>query len=289
MHYPRALLLTAVPTLFSFATASDPRILLRDSQGNSVDAKKTWDFVIIGSGPAGFVLYNQLSQDSSKSVALLEAGPNGAADPLIYTPALAPFNTEPIGNQYAWNYTVHTAQADVELDQGHVLGGGSSVNYNTYCRGAPSVFDEWATISGNNDLKWNNLFNDFQETTHYAERPNSAVQQVIQKSAYGNGPLEITHFAMLNGFDPSWFNTLKNQLNLSEVYVSDVLGKQSSDINLSRDMNAGPGSSLGVTYGTETIFAKNGTRDSSFTSFGYAAAGRSNAQIIQGATATRIG
>jgi hypothetical protein len=54
-------------------------------------------------------------------------------------------------------------------------------------------------------------------------------------------------------------------------------------------MNSGPGSSLGVTYGLETIFAINGTRDSSLTSFGYAAAGRRNAQIIQQATATKIG
>jgi choline dehydrogenase len=217
MHHSLLQSLTAATALFPSAFAFDPRIYLRDSLGASVDTTKTWDYVIIGAGPAGFVLYEQLSEDPSKSVVLLEAGPNGAADPLIYTPGFAPFNTEPIGNQYVWNYTVKAQQTNVQLDQGHVLGGGSSVNYNTYCRGAPSVFDEWAQISGNNDLKWQNLFGDFQDTTHYADRPGSVVQQKVDKSAYGNGPLELSHFAMLNGWDPSWFNTLKSSLNLPEV------------------------------------------------------------------------
>jgi choline dehydrogenase len=217
MHHSALRSLTAATALLPFVSAFDPRVYLRDSIGARVDTTKTWDYVIIGSGPAGFVLYEQLSQNSSKSVALLEAGPNGAADPLIYTPGFAPFNTEPIGNQYDWNYTAPAQQTTVQIDQGHVLGGGSSINYNTYCRGAASVFDEWANVSGNNDLKWKNLFADFQDTTHYAERPNSVVQQTIDESAYGNGPLELTHFAMLNGFDPSWFNTLAFLLSVPTV------------------------------------------------------------------------
>jgi hypothetical protein len=179
MHHSLLRSFTAAAFLFQFAFAFDPRVYVRDSLGASVDTTKTWDYVIIGSGPAGFVLYEQLSEDPSKSVVLLEAGPNGAADPLIYTPGFAPFNTEPIGNQYVWNYTVNSQQTNVQLDQGHVLGGGSSVNYNTYCRGAPSVFDEWAQISGNNDLKWQNLFGNSKDTTQHAERPNSVVQQKV--------------------------------------------------------------------------------------------------------------
>jgi choline dehydrogenase len=217
MHSSLLRSFTAAAYLFLFVFAFDPRVYVRDSLGASVDTTKTWDYVIIGGDPAGFVLYEQLSQDSTKSVVLLDTGPDGAADPLIYTPGFAPFNTEPIANQYVWNYTVQAQQTTIQLDQGHVLGGGSSVNYNTYCRGAPSVFDQWAQISGNNDLRWQNLFGDFQDTTHYADRPNSVVQQKVDKSAYVNGPLELTHFAMLDGWDPSWFNTLKSSLNLPEV------------------------------------------------------------------------
>ena len=53
------------------------------------------------------------------------------------------------------------------LWQGRVFGGGSAVNAMLYCRGASSVFDEWADISGNDGLAWNSLLQDFKATAHY--------------------------------------------------------------------------------------------------------------------------
>jgi choline dehydrogenase-like flavoprotein len=62
--------LTFVPLLFSIIGAS----------GASFESP---DYVIVGGGPAGFVLADQLTRDGSKYVVLLEAGPDGINSSLI--------------------------------------------------------------------------------------------------------------------------------------------------------------------------------------------------------------
>ena len=41
------------------------------------------DYVIVGGGPAGFVVAEQLSRNANVKVTLLEAGPDGSQDPVI--------------------------------------------------------------------------------------------------------------------------------------------------------------------------------------------------------------
>lgn len=40
------------------------------------------DYVVIGGGPAGMVIVEQLSQDPKVNIILLEAGPDGTTEPL---------------------------------------------------------------------------------------------------------------------------------------------------------------------------------------------------------------
>ena len=228
------------------------------------------DYVIIGGGPAGFVLAEELSKTPNISVVLLEAGPENAGVRDIDVPGLAPLLLE---TQYTWNYT---SQPDPNLNgnapplaQGRGFGGGTAVNYLGLCRGAPSVFDEWADISGDDGLKWENFLNDYMSTVHHKEIPLD-YDPHINTSVYGDGPIELTSPPDNLGFVLQLIQTWKNILGLPEV-----------------DLNDGTG--IGIMTSTDNIRANNRTRDFAPQAYGWQMAGRLNAQQLYNAQVTKIG
>ncbi|KUL89615.1 hypothetical protein ZTR_00423 [Talaromyces verruculosus] len=247
-------------------------VAARGGQGNGHSsghgAHGSADYVIVGAGPAGVVLAEQLSRDGTKSVVLIEAGPDSINNATIDTPAMYPFITE----QY-WNYT---AQPDDNLggvahalQQGRTIGGGSGVNGMAYCRGSASVFDDWATLSGNDGLAWESIFQDFLEVSHYTENPNADYDQVVNISAYGDGPLEVSRVGTLTGFEDPFFNALQAELGLDEVDLTD-------------------GSGIGLDRGLSSITAVNRTRSYARSAFGPLIENRSNVQILTNAWVSKI-
>ena len=57
-----------------------------DNNLGGTDTMETFDYVIIGSGSAGSVLTNRLSEDGGSTVCVLEAGPSDW-HPYIHLPA----------------------------------------------------------------------------------------------------------------------------------------------------------------------------------------------------------
>ena len=155
------------------------------------------------------------------------------------------------------------------LWQGRVFGGGSAVNAMLYCRGASSVFDEWATISGNPGLAWNSLLNDFKATTHYTFQP-ADYTQLVNTNNFGNGPLEVSRSSGLTGFDLPFASALESTLGLQQKDFTD-------------------GTGIGYDMGLGSIRVSNRTRSYALNTFGYQMANRPNVQLIHNAWVKQIG
>lgn len=110
----------------------------------------TYDYIVVGSGPAGSVMAKILSDDGATSVLLLEAGANNDADPLVQDPNANLYRHFP---EYFWNEGPSIPQKgtkgrDFPLTGGRTAGGGSSVNGEMYVRPTPFILERWAKIAG---------------------------------------------------------------------------------------------------------------------------------------------
>lgn len=106
-----------------------------------------FDHIVVGGGASGCVAAARLARDGEARVRLLEAGQSHRHPLLDMQPGIFKMIN---GSKFMrYHRTVPQAQLDgrcLEIAQGHVLGGGSSVNAQVYMRGRPDDYDEWDRI-----------------------------------------------------------------------------------------------------------------------------------------------
>jgi choline dehydrogenase len=119
-----------------------------------------FDVVVIGGGTAGCIIAARLSQDLSRKVLLLEAGPD--YDTAESVPAgILEARYNPMRGQspnpdpnHDWGLSVSGRDGGkIAAPQGHVIGGGSSVNAMMSIRGVEADHDEWVEL-GNPNWGW---------------------------------------------------------------------------------------------------------------------------------------
>ena len=105
----------------------------------------TFDYVIVGSGAAGSVLANRLTEDPGATVCVLECGPPDR-HPYIHIPA--GFIKMLFNPTYTWQFHTEPGEGingrSIPTTQGRTLGGSSSINGMIYNRGQREDFDQWA-------------------------------------------------------------------------------------------------------------------------------------------------
>lgn len=218
-----------------------------------------WHYIVIGSGSAGAVLANRLTEDGKHNVLLLEAG--GADRHLRYkVPALC---VDAIGNPASdWMFMSEPDPTRADrvdmLSRGKVLGGSSSINGIIYVRGNRGDYDGWAQM-GNYGWDYDTMLGYFRKLER--NRDGSS-------DTYGtSGPVTVSE--------------LRGAPQLSHVFVDamDEIG-----IRKNPSYNAESGEGASIAHATQHM----GWRWSTARGYLRPAMNRPNLTVRTGATVSRI-
>ena len=221
---------------------------------------ETFDYVIIGSGSAGSVLTNRLSEDEATTVCVLEAGPRDW-HPYIHLPAgfIKTFHMRSINWAYQQEPGPFTAGRSIYAPRGKTLGGSSSINGHIYNRGQRQDFDTWAQL-GNRG--WS-----YADVLPYFKRMERRIGWGEDTYRGRTGPLTVS--------------TMDWKDKLCEAFMAGAMS-----LGIPRNPDYNGAIQEGVSYAQRTI--RNGLRVSAATAFLHPARKRPNVEVRTHAHATQI-
>ncbi|MCG7400331.1 GMC family oxidoreductase [Caballeronia zhejiangensis] len=181
--------------------------------------KEHFDYVVVGAGSAGCVIAGRLSE-AGFTVCVLEAGPNDR-NPYIQIPAGYIKNV--FDPKITWGFKSEvvpgTAERRVELTQGRVVGGSSSINGMIYNRGQALDYDGWAA-AGNSGWA-------YEEVLPYFKKAESRIGKGDDAFRGRAGPLTVWNLDLA---DPLCELFQRAAQELGHPVVEDYNGAQQEGV-----------------------------------------------------------
>src|SRR5262245_13785087 len=112
-----------------------------------------YDVIVVGAGSAGGVIAARLSEDGSRSVLLLEAGPDYPDPATLPDDLVNSYQNSTWRHDWRFRASRTNAGRPVHKPRGRVVGGSSAVNTAIALRGVPEDYDDWAAL-GNDEWSW---------------------------------------------------------------------------------------------------------------------------------------
>jgi glucose dehydrogenase (acceptor) len=149
----------------------------------------TYDYVIIGGGSGGSVMASRLSENSSVSVLLIEAG---SAETFVSDVPMACIVLQKTPMDWAFETTAQNNSCwgldgqQMPIPRGKAMGGSSTINNMIYMRGNPLDYDNWAA-NGATNWSWPDVF------PYFIKAEDNKNQSYLDSGYHGKGgPLTVT-------------------------------------------------------------------------------------------------
>ncbi|WP_193139003.1 GMC family oxidoreductase [Meridianimarinicoccus sp. MJW13] len=179
---------------------------------------EAFDHIVVGGGASGCVVAARLAAEGDARVLLLEAGYSHHHPLLDMPPGIFKMIN---GSKYMrYHRTVpqpHFHGRQHDIPQGHVLGGGSTVNGQVYMRGRPSDYDRWdAALRGSQDyVPWG--FADVLQSFTGMEDNN----RLLNEYHGVGGPLKVSDPGYIDPLSRDWVQAVQA---MGEPFNSDFCG-----------------------------------------------------------------